>query len=1003
MRKTDVIYVLLWLLLFPKPSLSQSLTFDHITIDKGLSSNTIYSIVEGHDGFLWFGSRDGLHRYDGYEFRIFKSEKENSRSLPGNNVQALFCRENGDLWIGLKGGGLAIFERESQQFKANPFEGEVFPDWREVSVQAIFQDSYGGYWIGTGGQGIVHIDSGLQQFEHFISNVDEAEHLMSSDFCFSFAEDDSGNIWMGTYGNGVHYYNRQRQTIEELPGDEAGDINLYSYSKALLHRNGRLWIGTEGHGLYIYDIDKGAFVRKALGKALIKDIALDQSERVLISTDGAGLFVSNDDGASFQNFRFSPNITSSLNTNALYDIYVDRSGNVWIGSFNGGVNVYKIHKADFLTFSQATSQVSTPGDQSVLALCEDSDNKIWIGKDGGGLSWLDPKTQEYRNYEHTPDAPYGISGDVVTAIRESSNGSLWVGTFNNGLNRFDPQTKRFYTFREEPGNTNSLSNNNVWAIEEAPAGGLWIGTLGGGLNHFNPVSKRFTRYQPDIEDPHALSDYNIQALLVDSKNNLWIGTEYGGLNKLPAGSEQFISWEQGEEGDSLGLKSNSVLCIYESRDGSIWLGTEGGGLHRLLEGEQGFQNYSVRDGLPSNVVNSIEEDSSGKLWLSTNLGLSAFNPETGSFSNYDKNDGLQSNQFNRGASLAAHDGAMYFGGISGLNIFHPQSLEKNTNPPKVAFTAFKLFNKPVPVGKYNGRVLLPEPLNDEPTLRLRYADNVFTIEFAALEFTNPIKNKYAYKLEGFEESWNYVDASQRLATYTNLDAGNYTFKVKASNNSGVWNEEDIQMLHIVITPPVWKTWWFRLLLVLFFFGLLLTYIHIQNRRRAAEHQRQLLKAEQEILMLKNEKLGQEVDRKNAQLSAALLQSAHKNNSLNELKKQLAELSQQGDAEPKRKREIRRLVRKIDSELDSEDYWEQFQLSFDQVHQQFSHKLHEHHPQLSPNDIRLCCLLRISMTNREIASIQNISLGAVEKSKYRLKKKLGLDKEDDLNLYIMEFA
>lgn len=972
------------------------MAFDHITINQGLSSNTIYSIAEDQDGFLWLGSRDGLHRYDGYEFKIFKSGPEDSLSLPSNNVQALFLHPNGDIWIGLKAGGLCIFERKSQRLMPSPLNGIGFPNWREVSVQTIFRDSRGDYWIGTAGQGVAHIDSSFQHYTNYSLLEQGNPRNISSYFCFSFAEDASGNIWMGTEGNSIPYYERKSGLIKELP-----QTLKYSFSKALLYIDGKLWIGTEGDGLYIYDIPKRKFVRKALENKLIKDIARDSSGRILISTDGEGLFTTRDKGESFQNIKFSPTLLNSLNTNALYDLFVDSNNNIWIGSFNGGVNVHKANKVDFLTYLQSSTLTDAPGNQSVLAFCEDARGYIWIGKDGGGLLRFNPADQSQITYQHSPEDPGSISSNVVTSLYEDRRGNLWAGTFANGLNRFDRERNIFEHYKHDDADPFSLSNDNVWAIEEGKDGSLWIGTLGGGLEKFDVANNRFYHFQPVPGDASSLSGLNVQVLLMDRDGGLWVGTEYGGLNKLISEEEGFLSWQKDEK-DSTSLRVNSVLCIHQSRDGRIWVGTEGGGLHLLLEGENSFRNYSVKDGLPSNVVNAIEEDEKGILWISTNMGLSAFNPAAGIFTNYDKNDGLQSNQFNRSASLTSRSGQMYFGGIHGVNAFRPQKVTINGNLPQVVFTDFKLFNQSVPVGQYKKRLILPRPLNEEPTIRLRYSDNAFTIEFAAIEFTNPSKNKYAYRLEGFEENWNLVGAVHRRATYTNLDAGEYTFKVKAANNSGLWNTEP-KTLRIVITPPFWKTWWFRLLLALLALGLLLLYIRVKDARRKREHQKQMMQAEKEILRLKNEKLGREIKEKNAQLAAALLQTAHKNNSLSGLKKELADLSQHQNGGAERKRELRQLIRKIDSEIDSEDYWEQFQLNFGQVHQRFSARLHQQYPQLSPNDIRLCCLIKINMTNREIASIQNISVGAVEKSKYRLKKKLGLDKEEDLNTYILDFA
>lgn len=972
-------------------SYAQNFTFKRLTINQELSNNTIYAIAEDADGFLWFGSRDGLNKYDGYEFTVFKSDPSDSLSLPGNNIQALFAHPNGDLWIGLRQAGLCILDRATQQFRVNPFS-QVYEDWRAVSIQAIFRDSKGYMWLGSSGRGVVRISPDNQKLEYFGVEAPAPKRHLQEHSCFSFAEDQAGNVWMGTNGHRLHCYLRGKDSVMVVEDDPASGIDMYSYTKSLLIKDGILWIGTEGNGVIRYDIGSGKFLGKALGNALVKDLILYQG-MTLISTDGDGLFLTKDDGRTYQAVQSIPHLHNSLNTDALYDLFADSRQNLWIGSFNGGVNLYTPHKNEFQTYPQISGSLEAPGSQSVLAFLEDKEGFIWIGKDGGGLVRVHPSGQTNATYRADPSKPGSISSDVVTAVYQDSKGRFWAGTFSRGLDLFDPQRGTLENFRNDALDSFSISNDNVWSVVEDSRGNLWIGTLGGGLNRFDFEKKKFYRYTPDTNippRPGRLFDWNVRVLLVDRQDNLWVGTEFGGLNKRDPATGQFSHW-LANTGDSTALQSNFILCLHLDRKGRLWVGTEGGGLHLMLK-EGVFKNYAIKDGLPSNVINAIEEDGSGTLWISTNRGLAALNPETGMVATFDQHDGLQSNQFNPGASLRTRKGEIYFGGVLGLNSFIPENIVVDSLPAKVVFTDFKLFNKSLPASACG-------PLNESPVIDLHYTDNVFTIEFAALEFNNPAKYQYAYRLLGFEEEWNVVNAKQRRATYTNLNAGEYTFQVRASKSKGVWSEQPIEMV-IRVSPPFWKTWWFRAVVTLLAISAVVTFLGFLDSKRMETHQKRLMKAEQEILKLRNERLSEEVQEKNAQLSAALLQTAHKNTSLDKLKKQLLDIGRDKTADATQKKEIRQLVRKIDSELSSEDYWEQFQLNFDQVHQQFSQLLHLRHPELTPNEIRLCCLLRINMTNREIASIQNISLSAVEKSKYRLKKKLGLDREADLNAYVL---
>ncbi len=979
--------------------LGQSLTFDHLTIDEGLSNNTIYAILEDRDGFLWFGSRDGLNRYDGYEFEIYKADPQDSTGLQHNTIQCLLEDKAGNIWIGLRKGGFSILERKTQKFRTNPLSKPL--NWSEVTVQTIFQDQQGDIWIGTLGHGLIRTNPALDQVDHFHTRATRENSRLRNDLVFSIAEDVDQNIWIATEGPMLHYYSKRQQQIRVIEDNPEEGLNLGSYSKALLAQKETLWVGTEGNHLYLYDLKRKTFQQKRVGNGLVKDITLDSKGRIWVSTDGSGLFYSDNKGESFQNERFSGNLKNSLNTNALYDLFADSRDNVWVGSFNGGVNVYKPYQPEFLTFLQSINKTNAPGFQSVLCFLEDQQNKIWIGTDGGGLLKFDPVSQTFEIYQHTPNVPNTLSSNVITSLYQDQQGDIWVGTFAQGLNQFDPQTKRVKRlYQHEDDKPNSLVNNNVWDIQADHQGHLWIATLGGGLSRLDLDTQIFTHFLPDPKNPKSLSDVQTRVLLLDSKQNLWIGTEYGGLNMLPAGSKKFQQWRFNPR-DPRSLPANSVLCLLEDQKGNIWVGTEGGGLACLEAGKSSFKNYSTQDGLPSNVINALEVGHNGMLWISTNMGLSAYNSKQKVFTNYNKRDGLQSNQFNPDASLKSQSGTLFFGGINGFNQFSSKNLKTNPHPPRIAFTDFKLFNQSLPVGAFEGRTILPQPLNASPRIHLSYFDNVFTIEFAALEYTNPSENQLAYRLKGFEDQWSFVDGGKRSATFTNLDADTYVFEVKAANNHGVWNEE-IKQLTIEISPPFWETLWFRGLVLITVLGIFFAYVRFQNQRREEKFKQKLLLAEQKILQQDKERLEAEVERKNSELSASLLEFAHKNNALQDLKRELDNLRSQPNSEPEAQKKIRQLVRKIDSEIKTENYWDQFQLHFDKVHQDFSRKILDRHPNLTSNELRLCCFIRINLANADIASIQNISIRGVEKSRYRLKKKLKLSREDDLNQYIFHF-
>lgn len=978
--------------------MAQQLSFDHLTIDQGLSGNTIYTIVQDHDGFMWFGSRYGLNRFDGSGCRVYRHIPGDSLSLPDDHVQALHCDSAGNLWVGLRRGGISVYDRVEQVFRSFSV-GTSFPiETSTLSVDAFFEDSRGYLWVGTLGQGVFAFRPGRDSVIHLHANNDRPAHRLSFDHAFSFVEDPNGCIWIGTSGGEIDMYDPKTDSLSRLAYPDNSEYNLGSYSKALLIKGDTLWIGTEGNGLHFYDFRSGEFVGQALVGKLVTDISRDNNGTIWVATDGDGLFVTSSGGQSFEHFTYSVNLRNSLNTNALYSVYSDKQSNVWVGTFNGGVNVYKPAKMEFLTFFQPGNRAEAPGFQSVLALFEERSDIIWIGTDGGGLVRFNRDAQTFETFQASSGE---LASDVITAIYQDSSGVFWLGTYASGMIRFDPSEKSYSVFMNDIRQPSTIANDNVWAITRAGPRTLWVGTLGGGLDLFDMDTGVFRHMQSVKTRNGSTLGLNVRTLVTDPDGSLWIGTEYNGLYRLSAQRNALEQWSAtGSATDA--LWSQTVLCLLIDREHTLWVGTEGGGLHRMRPDRSGFDRFSMVDGLPSDVIYAMLEDEQGRLWLSTNAGLSVFDPQTGAATNFDKNDGLQSNSFNPNAALTASNGEMYFGGLSGINVFSPGKLPVNANPPQIAFSEISLFNSPVPVSRLRPEGSEPVALNDDPTFELERSENVVTIEFAALEYTNPARNALAYRLLGFESDWTVVPGNTHAVSYTNLDHGNYVFEVRGANNSGLWSDET-RRLRLLVRPAFYETVWFQGLIVLLGIGILIGYVRYARHQREQAYQRELMKAREETLRLKNEHLAREVREKNDRLSAALLQSAHKNNSLDDFRKELHDLLREERQDGSRRKELKSLIRKIDSEIDSEDYWQQFQLNFDQVHQAFSHKLLELHPAISTNDVRLCCLIKIGLTNREIASIQNISLSGVEKSKYRLKKKLDLAKDEDLNIYLLKFG
>jgi DNA-binding CsgD family transcriptional regulator len=470
-------------------------------------------------------------------------------------------------------------------------------------------------------------------------------------------------------------------------------------------------------------------------------------------------------------------------------------------------------------------------------------------------------------------------------------------------------------------------------------------------------------------------------IFVDDRDRVWVGTAYHGLDLWDETRRSFVH-HQHDPRDTFSLSDNEVRTIFQDSRGELWIGTEGGGLNRWL-GDGRFERITQRDGLIANSVMGITEDEAGMIWVTTFEGISRLDPEDNSIRNFNFRTAQNANQFNQEAILRAADGKLYFGGINGLNSIRPEQVRENSRQADIIFTELEIYNQPVAVSLLsNGRKVLDRPIEEADRVQLSYLDKSFSIAFSAIDYTNPRAHEFAYKMEGFDKDWRTAGAGQHSADYTNLAPGTYTFMVKYGTRTAA--------VVIDITPPFWQTIWFRLLLFVTLLLLLGFGVAFLIRRKEAVHKRQ-------ILELQNEKLATEVEAKTSKLMFSAVQMAHKNEILTDIKQDLQHLEE----EPERK--LRQLVRKLERELMSEDYWEEFNLYFNQVNQDFARAILENHPQLTQNDLRMCSLMRINLSTKEIASLLNISTRGVEKSRYRLKKRLGLSGQDDLAKYINLFG
>ncbi len=774
--------------------------FERLSLSEGLSQSIIEGILQDRRGFLWFATEDGLNRWDGYRFTVFRNVAGEARSLSYNDLKCLAEDREGAFWIGTFEGGLNRFDPATgsvTRFRHDPADPESLP---ANTVRAVREDRGGRIWVGTQGGGLARLDPGTGRFVRFRHDPRERRSLACDDVR-ALLVDRAGTLWVGTYGGGVDRLDATGRSFDHVPSEVAGPGA--AFVDALLEdRSGTLWVGTYGGGLLECEAGQGSALKRSrfveLPSLLVKALAEDHEGALWVATDGGGLARLDRKSGAVTVHRHDPAVPKSLATDRVWSVFEDRSKVLWVGTYGGGLNTLDLGRKRFLHVRHDPRDPASLGHDIVWSFHEDADGTLWVGTDSAGLQRWDRRKNVFRGYRRDPRDPDSLSHDTVRAVFGDTAGNLWVATNGGGLDRFERETGRFVHHRHDPSDPGSLAHDELRTLYEDRSGTLWVGTYGAGLDRFERETRRFVHHRNDPSDPRSLSNDFVRCILEDSTGALWVGTQGGGLNRLDRATGTFTR---------------------EDRDGVLWVGTYGGGLGRLDRSGGGFTRFTAAQGLSSDAVYGILEDERGRLWVSTNRGLTEFDPREGTFHAWDARDGLQSDEFNGGAFYRSDRGEMFFGGIGGFNAFFPAEIAPRTDPAPVVLTELLLANRPVPVGEpVRGRTILRRFVGYEEEVVLSHEDDVVSLEFAALHFSAPRKIRYSYRLDGFDREWIPAGAGQRVATYTGLPPGAYLFRVKAANPDGIWAEEETR-LRIVVTPPFWGTWWFRLASILALAGL----------------------------------------------------------------------------------------------------------------------------------------------------------------------------------------
>ena len=773
----------------------KSVKFSSLTINNGLSQSNVKFMVKDRYGFMWFSTDDGLNRYDGYNFTVYRHDPNNIRSLPSNNTGVIFEDRDGNLWIG-GNRGLSLYDRNTDTFTTLTSNKNNENTLSSDDVNSIFEDSKNNIWVSTL-SGLNLMDIKTKTFKRFFCTKKPGDRGQQ---IFSMAEDNEGNLWLGT-GDGLEQFNYKtgftKNYLDGLPNPRINTL--------LKTGNDGLYIGTERNGLDFFNLKDHTFKNFAhnanKANSLINNnvFALapaDNNKKIWVATeDGLDLF--DKEKATFTHYKNDNNLNITENNSIGCILSCD--GILWLGTYESGVRYYDTNLSSFDYFHKSRPDSSGLSNNIVTSFAE-TDKGYWIGTDGGGLNFLNRETQLFNHYYPGATNKNAISGNHILRLLQDKE-NLWIGYYDNGLDVMNIKTKKLthYAVGNKP---DEISGNIVFGLGEDKDGNIWVGMDDNGLNiiHQSKIIKRY-RYNPN-DTVHCLTNNDIRVIYKDNEDNMWVGT-YAGLNLFNAASDNFTRFKTYNSG----LTSNIIISIFEDSKGNVWVGTLGGGLNLYNKKTKKFSPYIFPEGLNYSIINSINEDDKGFIWIGTNRGLISFKPHTSEFRKYTVSNNLQGYEFFMGSTLKNKKGELLFGGHNGFNIIDPVHLDINKHNHPVVFTDFQLFNKKVPIGENS---ILKKSITQTKVIRLDYGQSVFTIEYSSLNYTLPELNSYTYKMQGFEKDWNYV-GSQRKATYTNLNPGEYTFKVKAANSDGLWNNNP-STIKIIIVPPFWMTWWFRVLI-----------------------------------------------------------------------------------------------------------------------------------------------------------------------------------------------
>lgn len=981
---------------------NNQLEIDYLKIEDGLPHSTVNDIIQDSLGYIWMATDDGVAYYDNYTIKVYRQNTKDVKGIVSNQSLKLHIDPQNRLWVGTKQ-SLELYNEKTGTFEH--FYLLHMPKGERVPVVEIFQENKNLLLLGTDGGGLRYFNTLNNSSGFYLpDNIQKEIGKRVS----SILRDKYGRYWIGTFDKGVFLYDQRSLSIE-------GPLDLYNFlenteiRKLTLLNPQELLVGTYGKGTVKIDIDSLAVSpflpnNKALNSAK-RIFQITQSDNQLfIGSDGEGVIVVDLNTFDTKCYKNCENNSESISNNVVRSICIDHEKGLWLGHYQGGISHVSTNNK-FQNIKYIANCKNSLSHTNVTSILADDQNNIWLGTDGGGLNIIKNK-EIYNCINDKLSSIYsGPNPQKILCLFEDSENNIWIGTYLEGVFIFNSKTKQLRALDKIYPNI-QLSNSDIRCIMQDHTGKIWIGTNGGGVNIINPETKEHTVLKRNDDLPaQSLSLDWVRFIQEDSCGCIWIGTTYG-LNVYDPDAGKFQQFFYDEK-DSTSISSSFTYSYVEDINHQIWIGTAHG-LNKYNRNDGTFKFYTEADGLPGCIINGIIDTKDGNLWISTNNGLSKFNIRENRFCNYSCTDGIASNSFINSSFCNQNNEFLYFGSIAGVTYFNPKEITEVDYDIPVLLTDFKIYNQSIHASElYDGREVLKDNIAKISSVEIIKRDQSITVDFTALSYSYKDKIEYEYRLLGISDKWLNAKKEHSI-TYTRLEPGTYNLQIRVGN---IGENQPVRNLEIIVLPPFYETWWFTVfvfvvvcMLVVF---IRLKLISIKRKNDVVKEHYEIEKLEvkeechfvnQPIDETKMQFQQDEMNYKNSQLISTTILLTHKNQKMNQVKNKISTFTKSID-DKDLKKDLVEIVETIGSEFEVEKDWNKFEEHFNNVHNDFLKRLKENYPQLSPTYLRLCSLLKLDLSTKEIASLMNISQRGVEKARSRLRKKMELSPDENLNQYI----